>query len=107
MSDKEEKATEKFKQVLSGIDSRITRALDGETGSSWLGAKSVRAGGITGYVRTLLTAMPSSSAILGGLCGARWSVTAVAGAPPAIGFAGWIYQQHTCKLERWPSAKKA
>lgn len=46
---------------------------------------SVRVGGITGYVRMLLMAMPSSSAILGGLCGARWSVTA-AGAPPAIGF---------------------
>jgi hypothetical protein len=104
MTDIEANKKEKFRQVLSGIDSCITRALDGETVSSWLRTKSVRAGGITGYVRMLLTAMPSSSAILGGLCGARWSVTAT-GAPPAIGFRGWNDQQH--KLERWPSAKKA
>lgn len=69
MTDIEANKKEKFRQVLSGIDSCITRALDGETVSSWLRTKSVRAGGITGYVRMLLTAMPSSSAILGGLCG--------------------------------------
>lgn len=103
MSEIEPKNREKFKQALSGIVSRITLALDGGTVASWLRTQSVRAGGITGYVRMLLTAMPSSSAILGGLCGARWSVTA-AGAPPAIGFRGWNYQQH--KLERWPSATK-
>lgn len=96
---------EKINQAPSGIASRTTRALDAEAVSSRFRTKSVRAGGITGYVRMLLTAMPSSSAILGGLCGARWSVTAVAGAPPGIGFRGWNRQQH--KLERWPSAKKA